>query len=131
MDERMMAARERLEQLREQTHRAARETQEFAQRLEEREYVGWSGRREVGVRVGSDGLIRDVEFTRSAPTMSPATLSRLTMEAHDRALLALRDAVDELAAESLPSAPELSSLMTATYHQSIPERVEVLRDDIR
>ncbi|WP_261166467.1 YbaB/EbfC family nucleoid-associated protein [Microbacterium sp. Marseille-Q6965] len=131
MDDGMLAARQRLEQLRQEAHRAAQESQAFAQNLEAREHVGWSSRREVRVRVGSDGLIRDVEFTPSAPSLSPATLSRLTMEAHDRALLALRDAVDELAAHALPSSPELSTLMSASYHQSIPSRVEVLRDDLR
>ncbi len=122
-------ARDEIERLRTDAHRAANEAAEFATRLQSREYSGSSRRREVTVRVGADGLVRDIAFARSAPSTMPARLGQAVVEAHDRALLALRDAVDELAAESFPNSPDLARLTTSQYHDGMPARVDLAADE--
>lgn len=67
-------AREEVERLRQDAHQAANEATEFATWLQSREYTGHSRRREVTVRVGTDGLVRDIAFARSAPSTTPARL---------------------------------------------------------
>lgn len=129
MSDPFLEAREEMERLREQAHRSADEATEFAARIEQREYTGHSRRREVSVRVGSDGLVRDITFARSAPATSPARLGQALIEAHDRALLLLRDTVDELAAEAFPTSPDLARVTTVQYHEAMPARVDLAGDE--
>lgn len=123
------AARAALDQLRDQAQRAADEAERFTSVIQSRDYEGWSRRREVCVRVGANGLITAIEYARAAPATSRYQLSSAVMEAHDRALLALREAVDEVAAQVFADAPELASATIAQYHQAIPGRVDLLDDE--
>ncbi|MDT0156252.1 YbaB/EbfC family nucleoid-associated protein [Microbacterium sp. ARD32] len=119
-EEQIMAARDRLAQLQREAEAAAADSAQLADRLASRSYRAWSRGRDVQVTVGADGLVQGVEFTGDAMTLSPRMLAAATLDAHEKALVVLRESVEEEVAQAPDSFSGLRGAILADLHRVIP-----------
>ena len=113
-------ARDRLEQLRRDAHRAADEAARLAAHIEQSTYAAWSPGREVRVTVGPDALIQRVEFTAGAPRSGPRSLAAATLDAHRRALTLLRASVEDAVADAPASVGDLAGAVADAARTMLP-----------
>lgn len=119
-DEQIMAARDRLKKLQREAEEAATDSAQLAGRLASQSHRAWSRGRDVQVTVGSDGLVQGVDFTGKAMNLSPRMLAAATLDAHQKALVALRQSVEEAVEEAPHSVHGLGGAILADLHRVIP-----------
>lgn len=130
IEEKLAAARTRLDALRREADAAATEIAQFSAHIEQSTHSAWSRDRSVRVSLGGDALVKAVEFTEQALSMSPRSLATATLDAHGRAVSRFREAVEDAVNAAPDSARGLTEQVLAATLAILPPPDDP-RDELR